>query len=86
LQVQVLPMDLNRIPSRSTKILFLVLVVESHIPGGIETNNTGIDVGAAKRVINEVIARRIFINTTAVRTVDTRVRVIMPCLSRLKST
>jgi hypothetical protein len=30
-QSQVLPMDLNCVPSRSTKILFVVVIVESHI-------------------------------------------------------
>ena len=79
-------MDLNRVPSRSTKIQFLVLVVESNIPQGIETNNAGIDIGAGKRIIDDVVIRRIFINATAVRAIDTRVRVIMPGLSRLKST
>ncbi len=36
-QIQVFPMDLNRVPSRSTKSLFVVMVVESYITQGIET-------------------------------------------------
>src|SRR6266481_3933342 len=78
-------MDLNRIPSRSTKIQFVVLIVESYVPQGIETNDAGIDKGAGKRVIDEVVIRCIFINATAERAIDTRVSVIMPGLSRLKS-
>src|SRR5262249_45376384 len=79
-------MDLNRVPSRSTTGRRRVLIVESHITQGIETNNSGIDKGSANRVINEVIIRRIFINATADRAIDTWVRGIMPDLSCLKST
>src|SRR6266700_835893 len=45
-QLQVLPVDLNRVPSSPTKSLFVVLIVESHVTQGIETNNAGIDKGA----------------------------------------
>ena len=79
-------MNLNRVPSRSTKSQFVVLIVKSHVTQGIETNDAGIDKGTGKRVIDEVIIRRIFIHATAERAIDTRVRVIMPGLSRLKST
>jgi hypothetical protein len=79
-------MDLNRVPSRSTKIQFVVLIIESHITQGVEANDAGIDKGTAKRVIDHVVIRRIFINAAAERTIDTRVRVIMLGLSRLKST
>src|ERR1041385_97068 len=85
-QVQIFPMDLNRVPGRSTKIQFVVLTVKSHVARGVETNNTGIYIRAAKRVIDEVIVRGIFVNATTERAIDTRVRVIMPGLSRLKST
>jgi hypothetical protein len=78
-------MDLNRVPSCPTEIQFLVLIVESHVTRGIETNDAGIDVRAAQCVIDEVVIRRIFIHATAERAIDTRVRVIMPGLSRLKS-
>ena len=83
-QSQVLPMDLNRVPSRSTTIQF-VSIVESHITQGIETNDAGEDI-ISKRIIDDVVIRRIFINATAERAIDTRVRVIMSGLSRLKST
>src|SRR6266511_3876896 len=73
-------MDLDRVPSRPTKIEFLVLIVESHITQRIKTNEAG------KRVIDDVVIRRIFINATAERAINTRVSVIMPGLSRLKST
>ena len=79
-------MDLNRVPSRSTTIQFVVLIVKSHVTRGIETNDAGIDIMAAKRIIDDVVIRRIFINATAERAIDARVRVIMPGLSRLKST
>src|SRR5437016_13576573 len=85
-QLQVLPLDLNRVPSRPTKSLFVVLIVESHVTQGIETSNAGIDKGAGKRVIDDVVIRRIFINAAAERAIDTGVRVIVPGLSRLKST
>jgi hypothetical protein len=38
-----------------------------------------------KRVIDEVVVWRIFINTTAERAIDARVRIVMPGFSRLKS-
>jgi len=79
-------MDLNRIPSRSTKSQFVVLIVESHITESIEANNSGIDIGSTKRVIDEIVIRRILVNATAERAIDTGIRVIMPDLSRLKST
>ena len=77
-------MDLNRVPSRSTTIQF-VSIVESHTIRAIETNNAGIGI-ISKRIIDDVVVRRIFVNATAKRAIDTRVRVIMPGLSRLKST
>jgi hypothetical protein len=79
-------MDLNRVPGCSTKIQFVVLIVESHVTQGIKSNDAGIDKGTGKRVIDEVVIRRVFINATAERAIDTRVRVVMPGLSRLKST
>ena len=79
-------MDLNRVPSRPTSIQFVVLIVKSHATRGIETNDAGVDKGARKRVIDEVVVWRIFVNTTAERAVDARVRIVMPGLSRLKST
>jgi hypothetical protein len=79
-------MDLNRVPSCSTKIQFVVLIVKSHVTQGIETNDPGIGIGAGDRVIDEVVIRRIFVNAAAERAINTRVRVIMPGLSRLKST
>ena len=85
-QVQILPVDLNRVPSRSTKIQFVVLIVESHVTQGIEANDAGVDIGAGKRVIDEVVIRRIFINATTERAVYTRVRIVMPGFSRLEST
>src|SRR4026209_1263326 len=78
-------MDLNRVPSRSTKIQFVVLVVKSHVTQSIETNDAGIDIGTGKRVIDEVVIRRIFINATTERAIDTWISVIMPGLSRLES-
>jgi hypothetical protein len=85
-QIHILPMDLNRVPGCSTKIQFIVLIVESHVTQGIETNEAGIDKGAGKRVIDDIIIRCIFINATAERAINTRVSVIMPGLSRLEST
>src|SRR5207249_2405567 len=79
-------MDLNRVPSRSTKIQFIVLIVESYITQGIETNDDGKDKGSTKRVIDKVVIRCIFVNATAERAINTRVRVIMPGLSRLERT
>ena len=79
-------MDLNCVPSRSTKIQFVVLIVERHVTQRIETHEAVIDIRASKRVIDDIVIRRILIHATAVRAVDTRVRVIMPGLSRLKST
>jgi hypothetical protein len=38
---QVLPVDLNRVPSRSTKSQFVILIVERHVTQGIETNDAG---------------------------------------------
>src|SRR6266508_1187622 len=84
-QVQVLPMDLNRVPGRSTKIQFVVLIVKSHVTQSIAPNDAGIDIGTSKRVIYEVVIRRIFINATTERAIDTWVSVIMPSLSRLES-
>jgi hypothetical protein len=84
LQVHVFPMDLNRVPSRSTTIQF-VSIVESHTIRAIETNNAGIGI-SSKRIIDDVVFRRIFVNATAERATNTRVRVIMPGFSRLKST
>ncbi|KAF5407294.1 MAG: hypothetical protein Udaeo2_26110 [Candidatus Udaeobacter sp.] len=77
-------MDLNRVPSRSTTIQF-VSIVESHTIRAIETNNAGIGI-SSKRIIDDVVFRRIFVNATAERATNTRVRVIMPGFSRLKST
>src|ERR1044072_1811035 len=85
-QVQIFPMDLNRVPGRSTKIQFVVLIVKSHVTRGIETNDAGTDKGTSKRVIDEVVSRRIFINAATERAIDTWVSVIMPGLSRLEST
>jgi len=79
-------MDLNRVPSRSTKIQFVVLVVKSHATRSIETNDAGIDIGTSKRVIDEVVIRSIYINATTERAVDTWVSLIMPGLSRLEGT
>src|SRR5262249_15448003 len=79
-------MDLNRVPGCSTKIQFVVVIVKSNVAQGIEANDAGIDKRAGKRVVDEVVMRRIFIDATAERAIDTRVRVIMPGLSRLKST
>lgn len=83
-QVHVFPMNLNRVPGRSTKVQFLVLIVERYITCGIETNYTGIDKRTSKRVIDEIVIRRIFIDAAAVRAINTRVSVIMPDLSCLK--
>jgi hypothetical protein len=75
-------MDLDRVPSRTTKIQFVVLIVESYITQGIETNEAGIDIRAGKRVIDEVVIRRIFIRycRTGYRCSG---QDIMPGLSRL---
>src|SRR5204863_9454625 len=79
-------MDLNRVPSRCTAIHYVVMIIDSHVTQGIETNDADIDSGTGKRVIDEVVIWCVFINATAKRAIDTRVRVIMPGLSRLKST
>jgi len=84
-QVHVLPMNLNCVPGRSTKVQFLVLIVERHITCGIETNDASIDKGTGERIIDEIVIRRVFINATAERAINARVSVIMPGLSRLKS-
>ena len=78
-------MNLNRVPSRCTTVLY-VMIVESHITQGIETNNTGkrIIPIVPQRIVNDVVIRRIFINAAAERAINTRVSVIMPGLSRLK--
>jgi hypothetical protein len=76
-------MDLNCVPSRSTTVQ-LVSIVESHIAQGVEANNAGIGI-SSKRIIDDVVIRRIFINATAKRAIDTWIRVIVPSLSRLKS-
>ena len=77
-------MDLDRVPSRAAESKLLVLIVESHITLGVETNDACVDKGAAKRVIDEVVTQRIFINAAAERAIDAWVRIIMPGLSRLK--
>src|SRR5262249_26768966 len=84
LQCHVLPMDLNRVPSRPTKIQFFVFIVESHVTLGIKANEPSINIRTTKGVIDEVVIRCVFINATAERAVDTRIRIIMPDLSRLK--
>ena len=56
-------MDLNCVPSRSTTIQ-LVSIVESHITQGVEANNAGIGI-SSKRIIDDVVIRRIFINAAA---------------------
>src|SRR5581483_3496491 len=48
-------------------------------------DESGINKWARKRVIDEVVARRIFINTATKGTINARVRIIMPGLSRFKS-
>src|SRR5205085_213298 len=68
------------------KLQFIVLIVESHITQGIETNDAGINKGSTERVVDKVGIRCIFINAAAERTINTRVRVIMPGLSRLERT
>src|SRR5436190_20367286 len=79
-------MDLNCVPSRCATIYYVVMIIKSHVTQGVETNDADIDTATGKRVIDEVVIWCIFINATAERAIDTRVRVIMPGLSRLKST
>ena len=44
------------------------MIVKSHVTQGIETNDAGIDIGPGKRVIDEVVIRRIFIDVHTLNT------------------
>ena len=77
-------MNDRRVPRCAAEIQLFVLVIERLIPGRIEPNDAGKDVRAAERVIDQIVIRRILIDTAAKWTVDARIREVMPDFGRLR--
>src|ERR1051326_5533127 len=73
IQLHVLPVNLNRVPCRTTEIKLVVMILKGDIASGIEPDQASIDVGSAERVIDDIVIGRILVRTAAIWTVNIRI-------------
>src|ERR1041385_2532070 len=73
IQLHVLPVNLNRVPGRTTEIKLVVMILKGDIASGSEPDQASIDVGSAERVIDDIVIGRIFISAAAIWAVNIRI-------------